>query len=531
MVLTDADRFSANPSYGENFERYGASTAFTADSAKEKNAWEVSGSATVIADNGNQVLSLTGNTTVSNVKLPANITAGDNYAKQQAWEVSFKLPAALTAGSVNLLTCGTDTGFEISGSSLYYDKNGTATQFSGLTLSAGTMYTVRREVNFNNNTCTYVVLTNGTEVAKVANVAMKSVTKPVATISFKTTSIGSQKIYLDGYKLYPLGFTADFEVYNADTGIKLADASAARDGDVAYRLSWLNNSGIDKKATVVAQYYKNGVLNSSENVAEIVMAAGNDGVATAIVENKEGMTVKLVLQTTDTTIAALPDYDNGDFDWPRYEDNVAQPEDSISSTTPVISMTNEKAVTGQQFKVTVSLKNNPGVAHAKLNVSYDRSKLQLVSVEDAGLLSNFTGADVTDYPYTMTWGDPENPADVTADGAIAVLTFNVIADGACETDITIAYARREVYNANGEYVEFVPVRNTVDVRHFTSGDVNDDGVINMKDVATLRRYVAGWPNITLNIDAADVTDDGTVNLKDVATLQRYVSGWPGIELK
>ena len=531
VVLTDADRYSENPSYAEDFERYDAATGFKAGTAKEKNAWEVTGSPTVALDGNNKVLSLTGTNIISNVKLPANITAGDNYAMQQAWEVSFKLPATLSSGSVNLLTCGTDSGFKISGTKLYYDKNGTATQFSGLTLTAGVEYTVRREVNFTSKTCTYVVLANGSEVAKAENIAMKSVTLPVAKIGFKTSSLGSQKIYLDDYTLYPIGFTADFEVYNADTGIKLADATTARDGDVAYRLSWLNNSGVDKKAYVVAKYYKDGVEDSSETVGEIIMARGNDGVATAIVKNKPGMTVKLILQTTDTTLAQTPEYDNGNFDWPRYEDNVVQPEDSITSSTSIIYMENERAIAGKEFKVTVSLKNNPGIAYADFNVSYDRNKLQLVSVENTGLFADFAGASVMDSPFTLSVGNAENPVNVTDDGAIAVLTFKVLAEDTCEADVVIICPRRNICNADGECVDIVAVRNTVNIEGNVPGDVNSDGLINIKDVVLMRRYLAKWENVNIDHVAADVNGDGLINIKDVVLMRRYLAKWEGVELK
>ena len=319
VILSDTDRFSANPSYVENFERYNTNTKFSASTVKEKDAWEISGSsAAIVADNGTKVLSMTGTTSMTNVKLPQNITAGDNYAKLQAWEISFTLPATLSGGSVSLLTNGADTGFKISGTALYYDKNGTATQFDGLTLSAETKYTLRREVNFNNNTCTYLVFANGQQVAKAENIKMTRVTLPIERIGFFTNNLGGQKIYLDDYKLYPMGFTADFEVYNAATGIKRTDISKPTNTDVAYRLSWLNNTGTAKKATVVAQYFKNGVQDSAVTVGEFIMAPGDDGVETAIVKNKDGMTVKLVLQTTDTTLNVTPDYDSGYFDWVNY---------------------------------------------------------------------------------------------------------------------------------------------------------------------------------------------------------------------
>ena len=534
VVITDADRYAQNPSYEENFERYSASTSFPAN-AKEEDAWSkglLQSNATVVADGNNKVLSMTGNMTITNSKLPGNITAGDDYAKEQAWEISFTLPSTLSNGEVKLLTYGNnDTGFKISGRTLYYANGSSSVAFSGLTLETNTKYTLVRQMNFNNFTCTYLVYANGSLIAKAENIAISSATLPITEISISTKNLNSQKVYVDDYKLYPMGFTAGFEVYNANTGIKLSDATVANNGDVAYRLSWLNATATAKKATVVAQYYKNGVLNSTETVGQFVMAPGNDGVESAIVKNKDGMTVKLVMQTSDTTLAATPDYSDGDFDWPRYEDNVVQPEDTITSRTPVIYMENGRAVVGQEFKVTVSLKNNPGVAYAKLNVSYDTDKLQLVSVQDAGLLKNFSGSAVTDFPYVMTWGDTANLANVTDNGAIAVLTFKVLADDACETDISISFARRFVYNADGKVVEFIPVRNTVSIQNHLPGDVNGDGKVNGKDATQLARYVAGWEGVDVDLAAADVNADGKVNGKDATQLARYVAGWENIELK
>ena len=58
------------------------------------------------------------------------------------------------------------------------------------------------------------------------------------------------------------------------------------------------------------------------------------------------------------------------------------------------------------------------------------------------------------------------------------------------------------------------------------GDVNNDGVIDLKDVTALRRYLAGGWNITTNEGKADVNRDGSVDPKDVTMLRRYlVGGW------
>ncbi len=55
-----------------------------------------------------------------------------------------------------------------------------------------------------------------------------------------------------------------------------------------------------------------------------------------------------------------------------------------------------------------------------------------------------------------------------------------------------------------------------------SGDVNGDGAINMKDVLSLRRFVAGVDSVVAG--DGDVNLDGDVNMKDVLLLRCYLAG-------
>ena len=57
-----------------------------------------------------------------------------------------------------------------------------------------------------------------------------------------------------------------------------------------------------------------------------------------------------------------------------------------------------------------------------------------------------------------------------------------------------------------------------------SGDVNEDGSVDQKDVTLMRRALAGW-EVTINETNADVNADGSFDLKDVTILRRYLAGW------
>ncbi len=62
---------------------------------------------------------------------------------------------------------------------------------------------------------------------------------------------------------------------------------------------------------------------------------------------------------------------------------------------------------------------------------------------------------------------------------------------------------------------------------YTYGDVNEDGVINVKDNMLLARYLAGWENTEIVLPAADHDGDGRVNVKDNMILARHLAGWEG----
>ena len=58
---------------------------------------------------------------------------------------------------------------------------------------------------------------------------------------------------------------------------------------------------------------------------------------------------------------------------------------------------------------------------------------------------------------------------------------------------------------------------------YLAGDVNNDGVVDAKDVTALRRYLAGW-DITVQHSSADMSGDGVVDAKDVTLLRRLLAG-------
>lgn len=308
IVTNDTDRYSKYPSFAEGFEGYDNGITFNNANAKPILCWQVSGTAPVVKTAGNgKALALTGTTTVSNEKLPQNITAGDNYAKEQAWEVSVTLPASFS-GEVKLLTCG-DGGIRIADGKLYYDENGTYKEMTGATLSAGQKYTLKREVNFRNSfLCDYTVCDSaGKVIGQARAVPMKKITLPVTKIGISCTNVTGE-VLVDDYKLYPKGINTDLEVYNAKSGIQQKDITQKNTTDVAYRFSWLNGSDRIAVGNVMATFYDAaGKQLSQQSVGRVTMKPGWDAVETGIVQVPQGQSVVLSLEiATDEPQPSVP---------------------------------------------------------------------------------------------------------------------------------------------------------------------------------------------------------------------------------
>ena len=78
--------------------------------------------------------------------------------------------------------------------------------------------------------------------------------------------------------------------------------------------------------------------------------------------------------------------------------------------------------------------------------------------------------------------------------------------------------------------DFVPFNENIFEKSL-SGDANNDGAIDLKDVVMIRRYVAGGWDVEIDTANADVNSDNAVDLKDVVMLRRYIAGGWDVELK
>ena len=205
--------------------------------------------------------------------------------------------------------------------------------------------------------------------------------------------------------------------------------------------------------------------------------------------------------------------------------------DTTVYTEPTIVVDSKSASSGSTVSVDLLVVNNPGMAGAKITVSYaeELTLLEAVSGEAFAAL-DYTRPGVFTSPCNFNW-DSEN-AEVSQDGTLLTLTFRVSPDAPAnkKLDVNISYRYGDIYNRDLDSLKFDMVSGYVNVINYIPGDVNSDNAVNGKDVTLLRRYNAGGYDVSIKRAAADVNDDLTINGKDVTLIRRFNAGGYDVEL-
>ncbi len=108
--------------------------------------------------------------------------------------------------------------------------------------------------------------------------------------------------------------------------------------------------------------------------------------------------------------------------------------------------------------------------------------------------------------------------------AFATLTFEVADNAALgETEISLEFTD-DVINSASQTIEFEAKNAIIKVHSIISGDSNNDGEVDIKDVVLLSQYLAGW-QVDVVPYASDCNKDGTIDIKDIVLLAQYLAGW------
>ena len=210
--------------------------------------------------------------------------------------------------------------------------------------------------------------------------------------------------------------------------------------------------------------------------------------------------------------------------------NATEMEDS---TETIISVESKNVAYGEEVSIDVSIQNNPGILGATLEFTFNES-LSLVNAVSGDAFSHLTMTKPGNYdsPCRFVWDGQECNEEDIKDGTILTLTFAVAEDAEIGTPLAISVTapNGDVCDNELNPIEVTTADGSVTVLNFEPGDVNGDGKVNVTDVISIRRYIVGGYDITLNENAANVNDDGKVSSADIILLRRYIAGGYDVEL-
>ena len=128
--------------------------------------------------------------------------------------------------------------------------------------------------------------------------------------------------------------------------------------------------------------------------------------------------------------------------------------------TEVSSADNKGIVT-----VTISVKNNPGICSAKLLISFDSSitlaDFQLNASDKGGSAVGPESKPVKDNA-TFLWYKYDS--DVTEDFVFVTMLFDISSASAGKKGISVKYDQDDVFNFNGDNIDFEIITATIDVK-------------------------------------------------------------------
>lgn len=301
----------------------------------------------------------------------------------------------------------------------------------------------------------------------------------------------------------------------------------------------------DKPVTWIANVPVTGVMLSAKTL-DLVIGESSTLTATVLPGNATDKTVywdcgsecyptpvtvengKITAVAPGTATITVLTEDGGFFDQCTVIVRDSNPEPDPNAPTAFIKEV--KGRPGGTVDVEVELKNNPGIITMILQLGYDANTMTLTKVTDAGVLGAAMHTNNLNLnPYQLTWNNGTAPSDFVPNGKIVTLTFKIAAD-AKEGSYPITLSCNSTMNYALENVEFTTMNGTVTVSKTLIGDIDGDGVVDMKDSVLLQRYIAkmsGYDESSIDLLAADVDTSGVVDIKDSIILQRYVAKWSG----
>ena len=167
-----------------------------------------------------------------------------------------------------------------------------------------------------------------------------------------------------------------------------------------------------------------------------------------------------------------------------------------------------------------------GMALGNFMIDFDETMLELISYEIGDLLSGSNPIVNESYKDTgKMYINFMGLNNITDGGNVITLKFKVSEDAADDVHYPITIENINFYDSNENRVEVENIDGDVHVLHYSIGDVNNNGSIDLLDAFRVLQYDVGLRNFSkAEMLAADVNADATVNIADALIIQEFDAG-------
>ena len=124
---------------------------------------------------------------------------------------------------------------------------------------------------------------------------------------------------------------------------------------------------------------------------------------------------------------------------------------TAANTSAGVSLESKECTSGETVSLNLNIANNHGIAAAKFFITYDQAALKLVSIERT-LLTNSWSVQQNAYETNGKQVFMYNTVNLTGDGALLKLTFEVDAAASGTYPITLSYSPADSCDENGQDV-------------------------------------------------------------------------------
>lgn len=163
------------------------------------------------------------------------------------------------------------------------------------------------------------------------------------------------------------------------------------------------------------------------------------------------------------------------------------------------------------------------------------TKTRYCTLCDAFQMQTFPGAGKVVYTLSGTitsFGDEDVPVQLQLlDTSLQEVASVTTTDGTysmtvdANTKYTLMISKKN-HVGQSYVIKIGDTSVTQDATLWLYGDLNEDGVVNQRDVTRFQKYFAGYKK-SIPTDLGDLDEDGRITRRDAMILARHVQGWKG----